>query len=342
MWQIIGQQRAVEALENSLRRGRLSHACLLTGPEHVGKRTLAIAIAQALNCPSEDRPCGLCRTCDRIASGNHSDVQMISLAENAGPEQTAVKSIGVEQVREMQRTVSLNPYEGGYRVIIIDGAELMSEGAANSLLKTLEEPPANTVFLLLTTREDFLLPTIHSRCQRIELEPVPVEDIRQILREKWQASSEQSDLLARLSHGCIGWAISAMNDESLLEKRQLNLEGLISLAFTDINGRFKYAAEMAQEFGKSRNTVRKRLELWLDWWRDLMLFKSGTDQYMVNIDQRGKIEEQARQLDLNSIRHAIRSIRETMRNLERNANPRLALEVLMLNVPALEAEPEYA
>ncbi|MFO8101269.1 MAG: DNA polymerase III subunit delta' [Dehalococcoidia bacterium] len=341
MWPVIGQDRIVDLLKRSIAEGRLSHAYLLLGPRHVGKMTLALSLARALNCTSEDSPCGECSSCRRISGGNHPDVLLIQLDETA-PEQLSRKAIGIDQIREMQRSVNLNSYEGGYRIVIIDGAEYMSEGAANSLLKTLEEPPPNTVFLLLTAEEDMLLPTIHSRCQRIEFEPIPINILQKVLIEQWGVPPDQADLLARFSCGCIGWAISALSEESIQEERSEQLGKLISLIYSDISERFRFAAGLAAEFGRSRATVREWLELWLTWWRDLLLLKSGHPEFMINADREDLLEQQAEQFGLNGLREAIRRIQETMHQLEQNSNARLALEVLMLNIPTIEKEASHA
>ncbi len=341
MWQVIGQDRIVNLLERSIAEGRLSHAYLFVGARHIGKMTLALTLARALNCASEEKPCGECSSCRRIISGNHPDVGIIQLAETA-EDQSSRKTISVDQIRDLQYSINLKPYENGYRMIIVDGAENMSAGAANALLKSLEEPPPSTVFILLAVEENLLLPTIHSRCQRLELEPMPVQTLQQVLVEQWGAPHEQADLLARFSHGCIGWAISALSEESILEERSGNLENLISLTRSDISERFRFAAELAAEFAKSRMVVRERLELWLTWWRDLLLLKNDCAEFIVNADRKDMLQQQAAQCGLSAIGKAIRSIQETMQQLDQNANARLALEVLMLNIPIFEKEASYA
>ncbi len=341
MWQVIGQDQIVNLLKHSIAEGKLSHAYLFLGPKHVGKMTLALSLARALNCSSEKKPCGECSACRRITSGNYPDLEVIHLAETE-QDQSAHKSIGVDQIRQMIYSVNLKPYEGGYRVVIIDGAEYMSEGAANSLLKTLEEPTPGTVFLLLAVEEKLLLPTIISRCHRLELEPMPVPILQQVLVERWGATQDQAALLARFSHGCIGWAISALSEESIMEERSGNLENLISLTGFDISERFRFASELAAEFGKSRAPVRERLELWMTWWRDLLLLKSDCVKSMVNIDRKDVLQQQASRCSLSAVSKAIRSIEETMQQLDQNANARLVLEVLMLNIPILEKEASYA
>lgn len=332
MWNVIGQDRAVNSLKRSLEAGRLFHAYLLVGPEHVGKMTLATNLAQALNCASSDAPCGECHTCRRIASGNYPDFQVIRTGTGNGSLQKH-KEISIEQVREVQHMVSLKPYEGNYRVIIIEGAEYMSEGAANCFLKTLEEPPPSTIFVLLAVDASSLLPTIISRCQRIDLERMPLHIARQALIEEKGISQERAELLARLSGGCVGWALSAAEDENILDERAQMMERLISVADSDISERFAFASELASEFGNDRASVRTKLALWLTWWRDMLLAKSECTEFITNIDREDELGQQAERYEARVIHNMIKSIRETMQRLDQNANPRLALEVLMLQLP---------
>ncbi len=203
MWQLAGHSRAITLLQQSLRDGQLSHAYLLVGPAHVGKFTLARNLAQAVNCKSGDPPCQECTPCRRIAASKHSDIHIVDLVS------VEKKEIGIRQVAEMQTAAHLPPFEGKYKVFIFDRAEMLSHEAANSLLKTLEEPPPNVLIILLTARESAMLPTIASRCQRVELRPLPLGMVTDVLIKEYQVTQEKADLLARLSGGCLGWAILA-------------------------------------------------------------------------------------------------------------------------------------
>ncbi len=205
MWQIIGQARAVSLLERGLAAGSLAHAYLLVGPEHAGKMTLAINLAQALNCESAGRPCLECAACRKIKAGNHADVQVIGLLQN--DDSNEAKLISTEQIKDMLHQASLPPFEGRHKVFIINGAELLSTEAANRLLKNLEEPVANVTFILLTTNDRLLPATVVSRCQRLEVTPVPVPAEAAALQEKWGVPAERARLLAGLSHGRLGWAV---------------------------------------------------------------------------------------------------------------------------------------
>ncbi|MFH1640217.1 MAG: DNA polymerase III subunit delta', partial [Chloroflexota bacterium] len=150
MWQVVGHERAVSLLTLGMGKGTIPHAYLFTGQPHVGKMTLAIDLARAVNCAGNAAPCGECENCRRISRGKHSDVQIISLTEDKNHTKLQ-KDISIEQIRDIQRQVNLPPFEGKYRVFIINDADRFSIEAANCLLKTLEEPAGRVVFILLAT-----------------------------------------------------------------------------------------------------------------------------------------------------------------------------------------------
>ncbi|MEE8413902.1 MAG: AAA family ATPase [Dehalococcoidales bacterium] len=331
VWQVIGQSRAVSLMRRSLETGSLAHAYLFIGPAHMGKMTLAINLAQALNCEATEVPCGECFSCQKIAAFRHADVQITVLNDETSEENRA--KIGVGQNEEIQHSASLPPFEGKCKVFIIDGAEFLSTGAANRLLKTLEEPESNVVFILLTVDERLLLPTVVSRCQRVELSHVPVNEIEAALEKNWAVEPEKAGLLARLSHGCPGWAVSAAIDDSLAQQRTEWLERLIDITAADGEERFTYAAQLATQFGQNRGLVYQRLELWLEWWRDLLLVKAGLPDSITNIDRLDSLSDMAKGYTLVQIKAFIQSIRTTGEQLRQNASPRLAIEVLMLDVP---------
>ena len=327
MWQLAGHSRATTLLQQSLRNGQLSHAYLFVGPAHVGKFTLAMNLAQAANCESEDRPCQECTSCRRIATSKHPDFRVIDLL----PEKA--KSISIDQIRSMQTETHLPPYEGKYKVFVIDGAHLLSHEAANSILKILEEPPPNILIILLTTSESALLPTIASRCQRVELRPLPLGSVRDVLVKDHQLAQDRADLLARLSGGCLGWAILALQDKSLLSDREQRLADIARLHDATAHDRLAYAAELAAIFGKGRDKATDALSEWLQWWRDLLLLKCGNTRWIMNVDQEPALSRQAETLTAAGISAFMREITATTVQLEQNANPRLALEVLMLKMP---------
>lgn len=333
MWQVTGHHWVVTLLTNSIAQERVSHAYLFTGPPHVGRRTLALKLAQALNCDELERPCQQCASCRRISAGVHPDVRMIDLEYQALlREETAAqqKALRIETIRSLREHASLKPFEGQRKVFIITDAEGMTSEAANSLLKTLEEPPSHAVLILTARDAHSLLPTIVSRCQVFGLRQVPTNLIEQELRDRYQVDEEQAGLLARLSGGRMGWAIATAQDDTVLKQRDDTLRQLAVLPRMGRIDRLRYAEQLSRRAG----SVRETLELWLGWWRDLLLIRSGCPEMISNVDLGPALEEQAAKHDLKDIVGVVDAITRTKHQLEINVNPRLALEVLMLDLPS--------
>jgi DNA polymerase-3 subunit delta' len=336
MWQVIGQDKILSLLDYSLKTNTVAHAYLLVGPPHVGKGTLAINLAQALNCDGPELPCGQCRSCQRILEGKHADVTPIGLDSKT--------EIGIDDIRGLQRLANLPPYEGKCKVFIIDDAEYLSTEAANSLLKILEEPPPRVVWLLLAADEERLLPTIISRCQRLELKPVPSERIQEILINFYNADGDKAKLLSQLCHGRLGWAVSALANGDMLEQRSQRIAKLVSLLTPtgrSLEQRFAYAQELASQFSQNRRAGAEIMEIWLDWWRDLMLIKGGCQEAVINVDYETVLAEQAKELSLSEINGLLANLCMLQEEISKNVNPRLAWEWLMLNLPRRE-EPKHS
>jgi len=299
--------------------------------------TLALNLAQALNCEASAPPCGECASCQKIALGKHADVQIIGLTSNGNSAETKPQAeISIDQIRQTQHAASLPPFEGKYKVFIIDGAEQLSTEAANCLLKTLEEPIGKVIFILLAINESLLPATVTSRCQRLELPPLAASEIEAALNSSWGIEPQKARLLARLSHGCLGWAISAASDDGLLQQRTQQLDRLLDIINTDYEERFAYAAQLVTQFSQNREWVQEILDLWLDWWRDLLLIKVGCNDIITNVDRSATLIEKARDYNLAQIKAFINSIQAAGEQLRQNANPRLVLEVLMLSIPERE------
>jgi DNA polymerase-3 subunit delta' len=334
MWDIIGHDRAVDLLKQSLATGRAAHAYLFTGPEHVGKMALAQRLAQALNCNGAEPPCGECSACKKIAAGTHPDVQVIGLTQkDEGDER---KVISVEQMKDLQHDANLPPFEGKNKVFIIETAELLHVDAANRFLKTLEEPQPDVTFVLLTVNERLLPETVVSRCLRLELQPVDRAVIAEWLVGHGKVAPDKADLLARLSHGCPGWALTAAADEAVLARRDAELDALHGLLAAPVEERFAWAGDLASGFTGDRRAVYGVLERWSDYWRDIMLVKLGCRDMITNGDRLDEIARVAASCRLEQAREYLAAIDRCASQLRRNVSPRLALEVLVLDIPPLE------
>lgn len=320
MWQVVGHKWAVDLLKRALASERVAHAYLLTGPPQIGKRSLALNFAQALNCLDQEKPCGQCLACSKIAHGSHPDVQVI---------QGEGRTIKIDQMRTLRHEAALFPLEGRWKVYIIRQMEQATAEAANCLLKTLEEPPSHVILMLTASEAEALLPTIVSRCQVLNLRPLATETVQRSLQERWGVDAKRAQLLARLSGGRLGWAVAAGQDDAILDQREKHLDEMMELMGQGRVERMGYARQLSH----NPEAVRELLHLWLSWWRDLLLTASGSSAGIVNIDRGGTLRVQAQRYSLAQVRDFVKALRAAAWRLEHNANTRLTLEVLMLGLP---------
>jgi DNA polymerase-3 subunit delta' len=317
---VVGHDWAVSLLLSSIKEKRAAHAYLITGIEHIGKSTLARMLAQAFNCTAPSVPCGQCRACKLIAVGKYPDLHLVS------PENNTLK---IDQMRTLQHDLTLSPMEGRHRVAIIEGMERATPEASNALLKTLEEPPPHVVLILIAPEAESLLPTIVSRCQIIALRLLPVEAVRNALVERWKVDLGRAETLAHLSGGRLGWAVMASQDESMLARRARWLDDLLRLTGQGRVERFAYTEEMLGDL----TAAREILQLWQTWWRDVMLLASGSESPLMNTDYRDALGDHASRFGIDQASAAASRLNQTLWQLDHNANARLALEVLMLDLP---------
>jgi DNA polymerase-3 subunit delta' len=320
-WPVTGHTWAVDQLRRALKHGRMRHAYLFTGPASIGKTTLARALAAALNCTGESRPCGECRACKLILKGAHPDVMIVE------PEGHSLK---IDQVRELQQTLALRPFEGRYRVAILRRFHEAVPNAADALLKTLEEPAPNAVLILTADTPDLLLPTIISRCQPLHLRPLPIQTVHEALVRDWEAAPEIAQMLAQLSGGRLGWAIRALQDPAELDLRNAALDTLEAA----LQGKRRERFALVEGLPTERSQLTLLLDFWQGYWRDTLLLASGSQSPITNFDRAEHLRALAKRVGRDAAQRALESTRRTLGHINRNVNARLALEVLMLDYPA--------
>ncbi|MEW5718544.1 MAG: DNA polymerase III subunit delta' [Chloroflexota bacterium] len=340
-WDLYGHDWAIRALARSIATERVAHAYLFTGPHAIGKTTLARKLAQALQCTGENRPCGQCPTCQKIARDRHPDVQIVEgvpvgykFDEKSPPAPPRANDwerriLKIDQVRALQHDVSRAPFEGRWKIVILRRFEEANEEAANAFLKTLEEPPRHTRLILTARDASLLLPTIASRCQVFALRPLAPAQIETALSEKWRADPEAARLLARLSAGRLGWAVRANENRALLDARNQYLD---DLNFALDEGRAERLLR-AEGLAKKSDDLPELLETWLGWWRDVLLIQNGDGSRITNVDREDALRGQANRFTTEQAQSTLQAVRATARYLTQNINARLALEVLLLNLP---------
>mgnify|MGYP001819597147 FL=1 len=318
--QILGHARQKEILGRSLASGRLAHAYLFSGPDGVGKRLMALALARAIVC-HEQRGCGDCQACRKIDHRNHPDLHILQPDGN---------SIKIEQVRSLQKGLNLKPLEANRKICLIEEAESMTLGAANALLKTLEEPRGDTLLILLTAYPNRLLETIRSRCQPLPFTRHPNSRIQAELEKQLDIDSTESHVLAALSEGSFKKAFGKDRELYLEERRKL-LKTLTGLS----PGSILPILDFAEQIAADKTVLPDILEIFQAFYRDVMMMLQGRgDDDLVNLDLKETIQRVSGRENIASILDKLEALIAVRRQLDRNVNRQLAMEVLLLKLAA--------
>lgn len=323
-WNLVGHEWAVHMLRQHIVRDTARHAYLFAGPRGVGRRTLALRFAQALNCTNPAGaalPCRHCDDCRRIEDWKHPDLSLVEAQVEGG-------ILKVEQVRELRRRVILKPFQAQYRVALFLRFQEAHDSAANALLKTLEEAPQHAILILTAESPEGLLPTIVSRCEVLRLHPPPVPEVQRLLEQRG-AEPAQARLLAHISGACPGSALRLLADTSALAYREEKLNDLLKLVAANRAQKFAYA----ERLGRDKVGMRSVLMLWLSFWRDVLWRAAGAQTPISNVDRQAEIDALAGRLSLPRARRLVADLDQALRGLESNVNPRLLAEVILLDWP---------
>ena len=334
--QIHGHASALAILRKALASDRVAHAYLFTGPDGIGKRCTAVALAHALLCQeAPQRGCTACPACVALQAGSHPDYSFSAPLPGK-------QSMGIDQIRTMQRFLALRSVRGGKKVCILNEAHILTDQAQSALLKILEEPPGEAIIVLIAVSGATLSLPLLSRCQQVRFAPLPVQDVERILRQAG-LETDTASLLARYSRGSIGRALS-LDPAILIEERQRVVEQLSAVhgaSFSTVSQLAEWlVADRSSKAKKKAETPQAlekgaRLELVLAWYEEalryLLLGKSAVVRYQDCLPALGRATAQV------SLPRALRDLNvvyETMQALDRNANPRLTVEDMLLELAA--------
>jgi len=321
---IIGQDKAKELLRRSASQSRLSHAYLFRGPSGVGKKTTAHAFAGLINCHSPknfDEPCGVCPSCKKFRSGNHPDFMKVE-ADGA--------AIKIDQIRKLKHALTFPPFEAEHRVVLLADVHTMRREAANSLLKTLEEPPSNTILILTGDEASEILPTIVSRCQVVPFHVLPYDKISEALMAENELTPDHAFTLAAVAEGSLGRARLLLKRD-LLRVRQEIIAQLLQFSHDQAES-VEVVLALAENAAKLKEDLEELLELLRLWVKDLILQLSGISEKTINYDLAQHLQDAANRWSLQQLSDKLHLIQTAKSQLARNCNRALVCEVLFFGL----------
>ena len=320
---ILGNEQIIEHLQNAIRMGKVSHAYILNAPESSGKRLIAEAFAATLQCEEKGtEPCGMCHSCKQAVSHNHPDIIYV---RHEKPNTISVDDIRVQ----INQDIAVKPYSSPYKIYIVDEAEKMNVQAQNALLKTIEEPPAYGVILLLTTNADAFLPTILSRCIRLDLKPVANDKLKDFLMKKCEVVDYQADICVDFSQGIVGKAIRLASCAQFNEIKGAALQLVKRVKDIDLSEMIG-AVKQVSEYKLDINDF---FDIMMIWYRDVLLYKATADvNGLIFKDEVYEIKKQANTSSYHGIQLILEGLEKAKMRLDANVNFELVIELLLLTI----------
>ncbi|MGN0291267.1 MAG: ATP-binding protein [Lachnospiraceae bacterium] len=320
---IIGHDQIIEHLQNAISSKKVSHAYILNGPEDSGKKMIAEAFAMALQCEKQGiEGCMECHSCKQAMSMNQPDIIHVTHEKP--------NTISVDDIRkQVKGDVDIKPYASPYKIYIIDEAEKMNVQAQNALLKTIEEPPAYVVILLLTTNADAFLPTISSRCITLNLKVVPDEEIKKYLMEVYQIPDYQADVCTAFAQGNVGKAIKLASSESFNDIKNAALQLIRRLKDIDLYEMM----EAVKQINEYKLEINDYFDIMMIWYRDVLLYKATADvNHLIFKDEIYDIKKSASKSSYEGIEHILEALEKAKTRLNANVNFDLVIELLLLTI----------
>lgn len=320
---IIGHEQIKAHLQNAITLDKISHAYIFNGPEASGKMMLAEAFAMALQCEADEgKPCLNCRSCKQAMDHNHPDIIYVSHEKP--------NTISVDDIREqINNDIVIKPYSSHRKIYIVDEAEKMNQQAQNALLKTIEEPPAYAVILLLTTNADSFLPTILSRCVSLNIKAVKAEVIQEYLMKKYQIPDYQANVCAAFSQGNVGKAVQLASSEEFGELKASVLQLMKRLSDIDISE----MAAAVRQIAEYKLSINDYFDLMMVWFRDILYLKATNDvNGLIFKDEIYDIKNQAAKHSYQGIEKIIKALETAKMRISANVNFDLVIELLLLTI----------
>ena len=320
---ILGHEQIKEHFQNAVATGKVSHAYILSGEAGMGKKTLANAFAMTLLCEEEGKePCMHCHACKQVLSGNHPDLIYVTHEKPA--------SMGVDDIREqINDTIMVRPYSSQYKIYIVDEAQKMTVQAQNALLKTIEEPPAYAVIMLLTTNQDAFLQTILSRCVQLKLKPLKDSVVKTYLEEKLQVKDIQAEIYSAFARGNLGKAIHLAQSEDFKMMYEEILKLLKEIKEMDIS----QLLDVIRKLKDDNTDIKECLDFMQMWYRDILMYKTTKDlNLLIFKDEFSAVKKAASLSSYEGLERILEAIDKARVRLDANVNMELVMELLLLTM----------
>lgn len=321
---IAGQRIIVESLRNAVKNNMISNGYIFSGPKGCGKKLMAFIFSMAANCTGAagQRPCGSCSSCIRVKTGNHPNIEIVK---------PTGMSIKIRQIRQIVSDTAKKPFESGYKVVIMENAEKMTQDAQDAFLKTLEEPPENTVFILLADNHNLLLPTINSRCQVYQFKPVPLEEMKAFIKERYDFPTADIEAAVRYSKGITGTALELLQNKEGLFAGKLYIDVLEKA----LRGNWSEAQLQISAVVETKEAAERFLEFSQVWFRDVMVareLQENFEQLVINIDSMEKLAEHNSVLTEGKLNSIIEIVRKTARYVRYNVGIKNSIDGMLFNI----------
>ena len=320
---VLGHEEIIRHLQNAIAMDQVSHSYIFAGEKGSGKKLLAKLFAMTLQCEQKEKePCLQCSACKKAMSRNHPDIVYITHEKP--------NSIGIDEIRDQLVTdIEIRPYTGPYKIYIVDEAEKLTAQAQNAILKTIEEPPAYAVILLLTNNSDSLLPTITSRCVTLHFKPVRDELIKSYLMEELEVPDYQAEVSVAFAQGNVGKAKQIATAEDFSEM----MEAVIRLLKKGEKMEVSEMVDAVRALSEDKHTIYEYLDMFLVWYRDVLMFKATKEMDgLVFRQESHTIREQAARSSYEGLEAIIKAIDTAKTRLQANVNFDLTMELLFLTI----------